>query len=240
MQHYCPVYMDAQQTYPYHNLNDASYPRLLQPKERNYKLYGNGKTRQKRKMTEPTEGPAKPKKVFPCHICHKIFPQAISLKQHIVVHSTAKPFKCKHCLKAFKRSSTLTTHMLIHTGVRPFACEFCHKRFYQKSDMKKHTFVHTGEKPHQCKYCGKCFSQSSNLITHCRKHKGFRPFSCERCGQSFEKKIELRRHCYEYEHRKVSEDTGHEMIFRSDWQESQRCSKEHNFTYFVNNCCREL
>ena len=147
----------------------------------------------------------KSKKLHTCPICEKIFTQSVSLKQHMIVHSSAKPYKCSCCSKSFKRSSTLSTHLLIHTGIRPFACEFCGKRFHQKSDMKKHTFVHTGQKPHRCLQCGKCFSQSSNLLTHCKKHVGFQPFSCEICGATFVKKIELRRHRYRHEFKIESE-----------------------------------
>lgn len=139
------------------------------------------------------------KQLYRCQNCDKIFNNSISLKQHMIVHSSKKPFQCKACGKSFKRSSTLSTHMLIHSDTRPFECQFCGKRFHQKSDMKKHTYIHTGEKPHQCSFCGKAFSQSSNLITHCRKHKGFKPFSCEDCGVAFMRKVDLRRHMYTHE-----------------------------------------
>jgi len=139
------------------------------------------------------------KQFYHCQICDKPFNNSISLKQHMIVHSSRKPFQCKACGKSFKRSSTLSTHMLIHSDTRPFECQFCGKRFHQKSDMKKHTYIHTGEKPHVCGFCGKSFSQSSNLITHCRKHKGFKPFSCEDCGVSFMRKVDLRRHMYTHE-----------------------------------------
>lgn len=136
------------------------------------------------------------KRFYSCNICDKLFNNSISLKQHMIVHSSKKPFKCHICEKSFKRSSTLSTHMLIHSDTRPFECDFCGKKFHQKSDMKKHTYTHTGEKPHYCTFCGKSFSQSSNLITHCRKHKGFKPFSCHECGVSFFRKVDLRRHNY--------------------------------------------
>lgn len=139
------------------------------------------------------------RQLYRCQVCDKVFNNSISLKQHMIVHSTKKPFQCKVCAKSFKRSSTLSTHMLIHSDTRPFECQFCGKRFHQKSDMKKHTYIHTGEKPHQCSFCGKSFSQSSNLITHCRKHKGFQPFSCDDCGVSFMRKVDLRRHMYTHE-----------------------------------------
>lgn len=148
----------------------------------------------KSKMT----GSAK-RQLYCCQVCQKVFNNSISLKQHMIVHSSKKPFQCKACGKSFKRSSTLSTHMLIHSDTRPFECQFCGKRFHQKSDMKKHTYIHTGEKPHQCSFCGKSFSQSSNLITHCRKHKGFQPFSCDECGVSFMRKVDLRRHMYTHE-----------------------------------------
>ncbi|XP_019750302.1 zinc finger protein Gfi-1b [Hippocampus comes] len=131
---------------------------------------------------------------FGCSICRKTFGHAVSLEQHMNVHSQEKSFECKMCGKSFKRSSTLSTHLLIHSDTRPYPCQFCGKRFHQKSDMKKHTYIHTGEKPHKCQVCGKAFSQSSNLITHSRKHTGFKPFGCGICSKGFQRKVDLRRH----------------------------------------------
>ncbi|XP_034752790.1 zinc finger protein Gfi-1b [Etheostoma cragini] len=131
---------------------------------------------------------------FGCSICRKTFGHAVSLEQHMNVHSQEKSFECKMCGKSFKRSSTLSTHLLIHSDTRPYPCQYCGKRFHQKSDMKKHTYIHTGEKPHKCQVCGKAFSQSSNLITHSRKHTGFKPFGCDICSKGFQRKVDLRRH----------------------------------------------
>ncbi|KAF7218176.1 zinc finger protein Gfi-1b [Nothobranchius furzeri] len=131
---------------------------------------------------------------FGCSICRKTFGHAVSLEQHMNVHSQEKSFACKMCGKSFKRSSTLSTHLLIHSDTRPYPCQYCGKRFHQKSDMKKHTYIHTGEKPHKCQVCGKAFSQSSNLITHSRKHTGFKPFGCDICSKGFQRKVDLRRH----------------------------------------------
>ncbi|XP_068609304.1 zinc finger protein Gfi-1b [Brachionichthys hirsutus] len=131
---------------------------------------------------------------FGCNVCRKTFGHAVSLEQHMNVHSQEKSFECKMCGKTFKRSSTLSTHLLIHSDTRPYPCQYCGKRFHQKSDMKKHTYIHTGEKPHKCQVCGKAFSQSSNLITHSRKHTGFKPFGCNICSKGFQRKVDLRRH----------------------------------------------
>lgn len=171
--------------FPRESFQEVNYTEVNQGKD-----HSMGNERRPRSMT---------KQLYHCQVCDKVFNNSISLKQHMIVHSSKKPFQCKSCGKSFKRSSTLSTHMLIHSDTRPFECHFCGKRFHQKSDMKKHTYIHTGEKPHQCSFCGKSFSQSSNLITHCRKHKGFKPFSCEECGISFMRKVDLRRHLYTHE-----------------------------------------
>ncbi|XP_038638415.1 zinc finger protein Gfi-1b-like isoform X1 [Scyliorhinus canicula] len=131
---------------------------------------------------------------FACDLCGKTFGHAVSLEQHMNIHSQERIFGCKMCGKSFKRSSTLSTHLLIHSDTRPYPCQYCGKRFHQKSDMKKHTYIHTGEKPHKCQVCGKSFSQSSNLITHSRKHSGFKPFGCDLCSKGFQRKVDLRRH----------------------------------------------
>ncbi|XP_078082308.1 zinc finger protein Gfi-1b isoform X2 [Mustelus asterias] len=81
---------------------------------------------------------------FACDLCGKTFGHAVSLEQHMNIHSQERIFECKMCGKSFKRSSTLSTHLLIHSDTRPYPCQYCGKRFHQKSDMKKHTYIHTG------------------------------------------------------------------------------------------------
>uniref|UniRef100_A0A8C7ULS0 Growth factor independent 1B transcriptional repressor n=1 Tax=Oncorhynchus mykiss TaxID=8022 RepID=A0A8C7ULS0_ONCMY len=114
---------------------------------------------------------------FGCSICRKTFGHAVSLEQHMNVHSQV-PTMHSLLLEMVKETRQTTRDvapppsLLIHSDTRPYPCE----------------------KPHKCQVCGKAFSQSSNLITHSRKHTGFKSFGCEICAKGFQRKVDLRRH----------------------------------------------
>ena len=51
-----------------------------------------------------------------------------------------KVYKCKTCFKIFVTPSKLERHENIHTGKKMFQCEFCTKRFNQPNHLKDHLF----------------------------------------------------------------------------------------------------
>ena len=54
--------------------------------------------------------------VHRCSICQKIFSLGHNHKQHMVIHTGAKPYECDICQKTFARNSELKTHTFSHTG----------------------------------------------------------------------------------------------------------------------------
>ena len=47
--------------------------------------------------------------------------------------------ECSVCLKTFRDNHTLKQHLLIHTGAKPYACKICPTmRFNHKSNAVKH------------------------------------------------------------------------------------------------------
>ncbi|XP_055372852.1 putative zinc finger protein 66 isoform X2 [Condylostylus longicornis] len=74
----------------------------------------------------------------PCSICGLILKTMNTLKNHMLVHSDAKPFKCNFCGKDFKRDKNLQNHMITHSGLRPFICRFCGQSYANRSNCKKH------------------------------------------------------------------------------------------------------
>lgn len=77
-------------------------------------------------------------------------------------------FKCQKCGKLFKNAQNLKVHDRKHSGIRPYGCEFCSQRFYQQSHLRCHVRTHTGEKPYECQHCGQRFTQSSSMHSHIR------------------------------------------------------------------------
>ena len=76
--------------------------------------------------------------------CEKVFKNKQALKQHSIVHSSARPFECKECGLCFGTKGILSNHMGIHN---PTKCDYCPKKFAQKSWLKSHIkYYHLNQK----------------------------------------------------------------------------------------------
>uniref|UniRef100_A0A1B6DKE9 C2H2-type domain-containing protein n=1 Tax=Clastoptera arizonana TaxID=38151 RepID=A0A1B6DKE9_9HEMI len=142
----------------------------------------------KREKLKPQE------KNFICDICGKRFSFGCLLRDHINLHTGAKPYFCQSCGRSFAQKASLKQHTRTHGSVRPFKCPECSQGFFSKGDLKKHVRKHTGERPYVCEICGEGFSQSSHLGVHRRSHTGERPFKCDLCGRGFTKRGDVTRH----------------------------------------------
>ncbi|XP_031169494.1 zinc finger protein 182-like isoform X3 [Sander lucioperca] len=148
-----------------------------------------------------------------CLECGKTFASHSTLKQHLLVHTSARPFKCTQCDKTYKNrkdlnfhfrihsnpkaypcslcekkydyKSKLKAHLRRHSGERPFGCSYCDKRFWRNAELKSHVRIHTGERPYACTFCEKRFNQPYMLTVHIRIHKKEKPYLCSTCGKSF-------------------------------------------------------
>ncbi|XP_039647859.1 zinc finger protein 300-like isoform X3 [Perca fluviatilis] len=154
--------------------------------------------------------------------CGQTFASRSTLKQHPLVHTSARPFKCTQCDKTYKSRKDLSFHLRIHSnpkahpcslcekkysyktglkvhlrrhsGERPFGCSYCGKRFFSNTDLKSHVRIHTGERPYACTFCDKRFTQPYMLTVHIRIHKKEKPYLCSTCGMSFRSSGALRVH----------------------------------------------
>ena len=104
-----------------------------------------------------------------CDSCGKFFPQAGTLRKHMLIHEGQRNHKCDTCGKSFTRVGTLKTHMATHEGQRNFKCGSCGKSFTQSGTLNSHIkAIHEGLKAHKCDICEESFSSSCYLkVTSC-------------------------------------------------------------------------
>ena len=75
-------------------------------------------------------------------------------------------FQCDICLKLFTTGNQLAVHRRIHTGERPYVCKICGQGFRQKITLKDHETTHISGKPFECDKCGSKFKQRRILRRH--------------------------------------------------------------------------
>ena len=132
-------------------------------------------------------------KPYACNLCSKSYSRAKSLSHHKNLHT--EKYKCSVCSKCFKDHSRLTLHQKIHHNVRPHSCQECKKTFTHKQQLKIHMRSHSSEKLFKCTLCDKAYKNSPALLNHVRAHHSKElKYKCEKCDKRFVAKWNLDRH----------------------------------------------
>ncbi|KAL3996807.1 splicing factor, arginine/serine-rich 4/5/6 [Sarotherodon galilaeus] len=148
---------------------------------------------------KPPQELRRPKKIYKCQTCSRVFPRYNALQRHLVIHSGKRPFKCFICGRGFTQSGNLKTHMKVHRGELPkwtlvqkksepkespatvHVCGECGMDFPEKHQLEEHRETH--KKPYACPDCGKRFKQENGVKIHMRLHSGDSLFFCSACGK---------------------------------------------------------
>ncbi len=135
-------------------------------------------------------------KPYKCSICAKDFRFHSSLSQHLKTHTNEKAYKCEVCGKAFAHSSNLSQHRKTHSTVtdKPHKCDHCSKSFHLKSHLVQHLRMHSDSRPFECEHCHKRFSSKSYLAFHVKSHLGEKAYECAQCSKTFTQKVYLKQH----------------------------------------------
>lgn len=110
--------------------------------------------------------------VYECTECsYKTRTQSYLVSHIENKHTNNGEHQCPKCDKKFSRKNQLKQHVRMHSEARPFICELCGRGYKHAHDLRNHKYVHTGELPYECQFCKKKFQDKGNKNSHVRtKH----------------------------------------------------------------------
>ncbi|XP_018587719.1 uncharacterized protein LOC108922218 isoform X3 [Scleropages formosus] len=163
-----------------------------------------------------------------CRVCDLTLPSAFLLREHMHLHSGARPYRCSECGKQFCHLANYRIHLRNHAQATPIRCRVCkaifqsveslqthlekshlEKEFYQcdfckriftcLNECQRHLELHRQNlMRHQCPQCERHFRRHKSLTRHLAQHNRQRTYLCTECGQAFPKKNILFRHSFSH------------------------------------------
>lgn len=111
-----------------------------------------------------------------CSYCGKLFKFRCALREHLNLHTGARPYQCKICLKYFPSDRHMRNHQMTHSDRRPYVCnmEPCTRGYKELRDLRRHKFsVHgiPSETMFTCPACPKSFPDNTLFRKHMRSHE---------------------------------------------------------------------
>ncbi|XP_012256689.2 zinc finger protein Xfin-like [Athalia rosae] len=133
---------------------------------------------------------------FPCTVCTKDFPTALSLKLHMSsLHKDSKPKSCNICGKTFSSNVGIRNHMQTHS-TSTYSCNLCQRLFRTRQAVYMHVRrQHPDEylimEDEKSQLCSEIISKPEIPIPKTNVQTCFR---CEYCDKSFDTNKGLRVH----------------------------------------------
>ncbi|KAG5856195.1 hypothetical protein ANANG_G00005460 [Anguilla anguilla] len=133
-----------------------------------------------------------------CRVCGLSLPSAFQLREHMHLHSGARPYRCAECGKQFCHLANYRAHLRGHAHARtPSArCRVCEASFDSEESLAHHLENSHFEKEfYQCDFCKRVFT----CLTECQRHvdthrREPRRHQCPRCQRHFRRRKSLARH----------------------------------------------
>ncbi|XP_055713860.1 zinc finger protein 224-like [Phlebotomus papatasi] len=127
----------------------------------------------------------KPKKVYECTECQKIFQQSHAYMIHMDKHNNFLRYACDQCDKKFSTWLQRRNHVYrIHLKKAYCECSYCGKGYYKKHDLSVHiNSAHLKTKTSQCDTCGKTFYNVKQFQKHLKNHGPQEKVQCKVCSK---------------------------------------------------------
>ena len=135
------------------------------------------------------------RKMYPCHVCGKMFAENGQLITHLTIHTGEKPFACDQCENTFRLSTSLKNHInKHHTKTKHDSCDQCDESFYYKKGLINHQRkVHGKETGFMCNKCELIFVTEKGMESHTQEDSCFK-HCCPECGKVFKLSSSLYSH----------------------------------------------
>ncbi|KPP76744.1 hypothetical protein Z043_103891 [Scleropages formosus] len=137
---------------------------------------------------------------YRCSECGKQFCHLANYRIHLRNHAQATPIRCRVCKAIFQSVESLQTHLeKSHLEKEFYQCDFCKRIFTCLNECQRHLELHRQNlMRHQCPQCERHFRRHKSLTRHLAQHNRQRTYLCTECGQAFPKKNILFRHSFSH------------------------------------------
>ncbi|XP_052002810.1 zinc finger protein 33B-like [Xyrauchen texanus] len=146
-----------------------------------------------------------------CHVCDLTFTSLFLLREHMNMHTGARPYRCDECGKQFCQLINYRAHLRSHSQKASIHCHVCSTIFETIEQFQKHLDTNHFEKQfYQCDFCKQIFINLEVCQDHVETHRqqtkqhqlshlelhSKRGLSCLECERKFFSKAALLRHSF--------------------------------------------
>ncbi|KAJ8388880.1 hypothetical protein AAFF_G00126360 [Aldrovandia affinis] len=132
-----------------------------------------------------------------CRVCGLTLPSALQLREHMHLHSGARPHRCAECGKQFCHLTNYRAHLRSHAQAPTVRCRICEASFESEESLAHHLENSHFEKEfYQCDYCKRVFTCLKECHQHVDLHRRVPRLhhQCPKCERHFRRRKSLARH----------------------------------------------